>query len=55
MRNSFLVFSVAVSMSMLASSLGCLIAASYSTFCKFFWVWFSNRIITEYHLDYRWA
>jgi hypothetical protein len=34
-EDSFLVFSIAVSMSVLAGSTGGLISASYSTFCKF--------------------
>ena len=40
----FPVFSIAVSMSILASSFGALTTASYSTFCK----WVSNRVMTEY-------
>ena len=44
----FPVFSIAVSMSILASSLGALTAASYSTFCKFGSVVLNRvRVMTE--------
>ena len=44
----FPVFSIAISLSILAASVGALTAASYSTFCKFGNCGFvSNRVMTE--------